>query len=354
MRLTVFKILILIMLLLPQNVYAYPIPHISGEEEFNETAKELNEGGLSLNPIDIINNILEKLVKEVKESARFIVTIIFIAAISGVVKVLSDSFSSSISSAASFLCFVMMSTLALGCFSMCMEYGTDVIESICNFITKLTPVLVMALYASGNLVTASSFSPVLSGTVYVITLVIEKCLVPMICFSAVLSVAGNINEKVQVGNFLRVLKSVSKWIMVAIITIFTSISAAYGLSTPSLDAVSAKTVKFAVGSLVPVVGSFLSDTLDTVISGTRLMKNAVGVAGMITMVTMCLIPVIKIFIVQLIVKAGASLCEPIADKKISSMLWEMSESIMSIFAVVVMVMVLFIINIGIILLVTGF
>ena len=82
-------------------------------------------------------------------------------------------------------------------------------------------------------------------------------------------------------------KSISKWLMAAIITIFTGISAIYGFSSPALDAVSGKAVKFAVGSLVPVVGTFLSDTLETVVSGTRLMKNAVGTSGIIVMCVIC-------------------------------------------------------------------
>lgn len=52
-------------------------------------------------------------------------------------------------------------------------------------------------------------------------------------------------------------------------------------------------------------------------------------------------------------KLTSSIAEPLTDKRVSSMLWEVSESVTTIFAVVVMVAVLFMINISIMLATTG-
>ena len=234
-----------------------------------------------------------------------------------------------------------------------MAYGTTVVTAMTDFVTKFSPLLMIMIATSGKAVSASSFQPVMSAAVYVVSIIIEKCLVPLIAFSSVLAVAGNISDKVQLSGFCKVVKSISKWLMAAIITIFTGISAIYGFSSPALDAVSGKAVKFAVGSLVPVVGTFLSDTLETVVSGTRLMKNAVGTSGIIVMCVICVLPILKIGVIQLMLKLTSSIAEPLTDKRVSSMLWEVSESVTTIFAVVVMVAVLFMINISIMLAATG-
>ncbi|MBQ7573709.1 MAG: stage III sporulation protein AE [Clostridia bacterium] len=354
MRLTVCSIMLFLILLIPSKTLAYTAPKISDTPIFNETVEDVTSGRFSLNPISLINRFGELLTNEIKNSIGYVITIIFIALISGSVKVLSDSFSNETSKTVEFISFCVMSALSLKCFTMSMGYANDVVGAVSAFVNKLTPVFIMTLFACGSVVLGSAFSPVLSATVYVISFVIEKCLVPMITFSAVLSVVGNINDRVGVTNLCRVLKSLTKWIMVALITLFTTITALYGVSAPSLDALSAKAIKFAVGSTVPIVGNFLSDSLDTVLSGTRLVKNAVGVSGIITMCVICLVPILKVFVIQLVLKAGAALCEPVADKKISAMLWEVSDSILLIFAVLVMMMVMLMIDIGIILAVTGF
>lgn len=346
MRSLLFKIMLLLVLVLPLRAYA-DAPYIEGEDMFNETVGQAMTGELSLKPAEILNKLSDNLLGEVRECAADVMTLFIIAAISGLITAVSKSFGGqSTGEAAFFACFTLMSAAAIKCFSVAMGYGTEVVTAMTDFITKLSPTFMLMMAASGRSISAASFQPVMSGAVYVVSVVIEKCLVPLIAFSSVLSVAGNISDKVQLSGFCKVVKSIAKWLMAAIITIFTGISAIYGFSAPALDAVSGKAVKFAVGSLVPVVGTFLSDTLETVVSGTRLVKNAVGTAGMIVMCGICIIPILKIGVIQLMLKITSAIAEPLTDKRISSMMWEVSESVTTIFAVVIMVAVLFLINIA--------
>ncbi len=354
MRSTVFSLIFALTLIFPATARAeLERPYLSGESAFNDSVDKVVEGKLSLNPIDLINGAKDDLLREIRESAADISVLISLAAMSGTVSVLSGAFKNKSSGeTAFFACFTLMSAAAVNAFTVALDYGTDVISAMSGFITKLSPLLAATLLSCGAVSSAAVFHPVLSGAVYVITVVVEKCLMPLICFGAILSVAGNVSDKAQLSGFCRVIKSASRWIMAAVMTLFTGISAIYGFSAPALDAVGAKTAKFAVGTLVPVVGGFLSDTFETVVSGTRLMKNAVGVSGIIAVCTICAIPVLKIGAVQLMLRLTAAVVEPLTDKRISSMLWEVSETVTTIFGMVVMTAVLFIINISIILAVT--
>ena len=347
------KIIIILTLIMPITAYA-DVPTLEGEDLFNQTVERSMTGDLSLNPTDILNMLSDDIMGEIRECTDDVIILFIIAAISGIITTISTSFGNkSTSEAAFFACFTLMSAAAIKCFGTAMEYGTTVVTAMTDFITKFSRLLMIMIATSGKAVSASTFQPVMSAAVYVVSIIIEKCLVPLIAFSSVLAVAGNISDKVQLSGFCKVVKSISKWLMAAIITIFTGISAIYGFSSPALDAVSGKAVKFAVGSLVPVVGTFLSDTLETVVSGTRLMKNAVGTSGIIVMCVICVLPILKIGVIQLMLKLTSSIAEPLTDKRVSSMLWEVSESVTTIFAVVVMVAVLFMINISIMLATTG-
>lgn len=354
MRSIVFSVLVTLMLLVPVSAEAViERPYLAGEESFNETVDKVAEGKISLNPVDIINATKDALMREIRESASDIGVLLSLAAMSAVVSVLSGAFKNKSSGeTAFFACFTLMSAAAVNAFTVALGYGMDVISAMSGFITKLSPLLAVTLLSCGAVSSASVFHPVLSGAVYVITIVVEKCLMPLICFGAILSIAGNVSDNVQLSGFCRVVKSASRWIMAAVVTLFTGISAIYGFSAPALDTLSAKTAKFAVGTLVPVVGSFLSDTFETVVSGTRLMKNAVGVSGIVVVCAVCAIPVLKIGVMQLMLRLTAAVVEPLTDKRISAMLWEISETVTTIFGMVVMTAVLFIINISIILAVT--
>ncbi len=334
------------------RAFAAEVPELSGEPEFNENVSRIISGDNILSPSRIISGLAEDAVREIKSSMKELVMIIIVAAMSGAIALISDNGEGS--EAAFFCCFTIMSASALNCFGTALNYGRTVISAMSAFTTKISPLLMIMLITCGNPVSASAYHPVLSAAVYIIGIAVEKILLPLCVFCAVLSVSGNIGGENKLSGMCRAVSSINKWIMSAIITVFTGISTIYGFNAPSLDALSAKTIKFAAGTLVPVVGGFLSDTLETVVSGSKVMKNAVGTAGMISICTICMIPVIKIGVIHLMLKAAAAISEPLADKRISAMLWDMASAVAGIFALVVMTAVMFIINLCIILAATSF
>ncbi len=336
------------------DTYALEIPGIEGYSIFEETANQILSGEFSLNPLNVLGNIIKSLTSEMKSFSATSATILVMALLSSTVGALNGAVGEKAAGQAAFFTFfTAISGLALMCFSKAIGYATEVVYSMTSFMTKLTPVIILMLFTCCKSASAAAFEPVLSASVFVAAEVIEKCLVPLITFSAVLSVAGNVGDKNSISGFVKIVKSITKWIMALVITVFTGINTVYGFTAPALDAVGAKAMKFAVGSLVPVVGGFLSDTLDTVASSATVMKNTVGVSGIVVMCIICVVPVIKIGIMQLMLKLISAIVEPITDKRICSMLWDMSEAVTAVFGIVILTAVLFLINICIILRATG-
>ncbi len=343
-------VLVIICFIIPISALAYEIPDIQGYDMFSIAAKEISTGEFSLNPVDIFNNIISSITSEIKSFSATAAAILIMALLSSTVRTLNFALGEKVSyDAAFFTFFTVISGLALSCFSKALDYGIDVISHMTNFMGKLTPVIIVTLFACCKGASATAFQPVLSTAVLVVSEIINRCLVPLISFSAVLSVAGNIGDKTGISGFVKIVKSSTKWIMALVITVFTGVNTIYGFASPALDAVGAKTLKFAVGSLVPIVGGFLSDTLDTVAASGAVVKNAVGASGIVMICIICITPIIKLAVMQLMFKLISAITEPITDKRISAMLWDMSDAIVAVFGVVVLTAVMFTINICIIL-----
>lgn len=335
------------------SVFAEEI-EISGEEFYNNTAKEIVSGKLDLNPISIINSAKELIFGEIYEIKPMLKSILLISVAAGLLKVLGDSFSSNeTSDAAFFVCFAMISATSVSVFSQAVGYGAEVVHNICEFITKFEPVLMGLLLSGGAITQAAAFQPVLAASVYILGVLVDKCILPMTYFSAILGIVNNIGKRVEIGTLSKLLTSASKWILTGTLTLFSAVLTLYGFGTSALNTVAAKGIKFAVGSLVPVVGSLLSDTVETVISGTNLLKNAVGTAGMITVIVMASVPIIKVWIMMMLLKVTAALCEPFSDKRITGVLLAVAEAVSAVFQMVITAGMLFIISIGIILISTG-
>ena len=68
----------------------------------------------------------------------------------------------------------------------------------------------------------------------------------------------------------------------------------------------------------------LGDTVDAVLGCGIILKNAVGIVGVIIIIGICLIPIIKLATFSIMYSITSGLIEPIADEKIVKLLDEMS------------------------------
>lgn len=319
---------------------------ISGENLFNNTVDDIKDGNFSLKPDKIFSYITSTFTKEFHKSQKLILSIFAIALISGALNVMDNN--KGVGDTSFFVCYSLMSIASAKIISVCVGYGSDVINKMCDFVTKLAPMLSMLLVSGGYTASASAFYPILSVTVYFICKIVETVIIPLIYISSVIAIANNLSGKSQLNNFNKLLKSFSKWLLTALLTIFSGINAIYGFCTPTIDSVGMKTAKFAISSIVPVVGGFLSDSVETVMGGAKLMKNAVGTAGIISLISICAIPIIKLFAIMAMLKISSALIEPLSDKRFSDMVGEIAEQITTIFSLLIVVTVLFILSIAII------
>ncbi len=327
---------------------------IPGEDFYNKTTQEIASGRLDLNPISIVNSLIKGVLAEITTTKALLKAILLIAVSGGLLRILSDSFGKGgANDAAFFACFAMMTAASIKIFTEVVGYGTEVIHTLCGFITKFEPIFVGLLATSGALAQAAAFQPVLAASVYLLSLTVDRLILPLAYFSAVLGIVNNIGNRIEIGTLNKLLQSTSKWVLTGVLTLFSTVLALYGFGTSAANAVATKSIKFAVGSLVPVVGGLLSDTVETVLSGTNLLKNAVGTAGMITVIGVAAVPIIKIWIMMMLLKITAAVTEPFSDKRITNILVSVADSVTTIFSMVITAVMLFVISIGIILVSTG-
>ncbi len=313
--------------------------------DFNEYTEEITDGEYNGALEKLTINIKDALFGEIKRSKALLAKITVIAAIAAIIKLMNDSYAGQ---AAYFAVYTLLTATILKLICEAVGYGKEVIHTISDFITKLTPILLGLIAVSGSPTSAAAFSPVLSSAVYILTIVVDKIITPIIFMSAVLGIIGSFHEKVRLSGFNRLLRSVSRWLLTLMLTFFVSLCAVYGFNAPVLDALGAKTVKFAVGSIVPIVGGLLADSLETVIGGTQILKNAVGSAGMLCIVGICAIPLVKVWIILFLLKLSAAIQEPICGRELSSLLWDASESVSTVFSLMTTSVMMFLICIGII------
>ena len=342
----------IVFLIFTVSVYAESY-EIKGNRIFNDTTQSIIDGTFSPEPSNVINAFISSFFSEIKSTASELKTVLIICVISGLLKILTDSFmDSQAANSASLGCFLLAAFPILKLFSDIMGYASHAINNLCDFITKFEPVFMTMLISGGAVFQAAAFSPILAASVYISSVIINKCILPLCCFSAILGISDSLGE-LGTGALSKLVNSVSKWLLTGLLTLFTALLSIYGFASKAFNNVTVKGLKFTVGSLVPVVGGILSDTVDTVLSGANLIKNAVGTAGMVTVVSIVFIPVLKILAMLTLLRLCGALLEAFSEKRITAILGSVADAVKTAFSTVIATAVLFIISISVILLASG-
>lgn len=199
------------------------------------------------------------------------------------------------------LCAAMLS----GMQSM-ISLAADTVRQLSDYSACLLPVLASAAAMSGG-VTASS--ALYAGTVLFSELLmqlISKLLIPAVWFFLAVSVA----EAALAGQTLCELRSFIGWLISKSLRILVYIFLAYlsitGVIGGAADANAVKATKAAVSGMVPVVGGIISDASETLLASAGILKNSIGVFGMLAVLAICLLPFLKVGVHYLMMKLTAA------------------------------------------------
>lgn len=230
-------------------------------------------------------------------------------------------------------------------FSQIIELVKNTASNLVGFMNSLIPILVVLMTYTGTAITSSIVQPVLIFMINFIGNIIQNIILPLVLVITVLSIVSKISERVQITKLTKFLKSSVTWFLGVILTLFVGILSLEGTLTSSVDGIAAKTTKAAVSSLIPVVGKILGDTVDSVLGCGLILKNAVGVVGVIVIIGICIIPIIKLGTLTIIYNLASGIIEPIADEKIVKLLEEMGGIFKLLFAIICTLSVMLIIGI---------
>ena len=101
------------------------------------------------------------------------------------------------------------------------------------------------------------------------------------------------------------LKKIITWTLTSALLVFTGYLTITGVVAGSADAMTVKLTKMTISSVVPVVGSILSEATETVLAGAGILRNTIGVFGMLAVLAACVLPFLQLGIQYLLYKLAA-------------------------------------------------
>lgn len=326
----------------------------TGNLQFYETAQKVAEGTWDWSVTGILNRLLDLFFSELSENMSALVRMIVIAVLAGILCNLQGSFNGEGIADVSFLaCFIVIAGLAVSVFAQMIQTAENAIDNLNMFMQSLIPSITGIVAAGGGATVGAAFSPSLLVCMQVITYVSKNLFLPMILVITALSVINNLTERFHITKLIEFARQALKWTSGILLTVFIGILSLQGFSSAFVDGVAGKTVKYAICNFVPLVGNVLSDSVEAVCFSTHVIKNAVGTAGILALLSICLGPLIKLLVLSVLYRFAAGIAEPATDKRIVGLLSDLAGNITQTFVILLMVCVMFIISVAMLCAVTS-
>ena len=300
--------------------------------------------GTKIDSKNLVNKIINIFIGKIKENAKIIFSIIAVSILCSILKNIQSSFGGDVSEIAFYVCYLFIIILIIASYTDIVSLCKDTITKLNDFMNMLIPLVLGLLVANGSIVSVSILQPILLVMTSTINVIVANVILPIIFISTMMNLIGNISENIKVSKIPKLLQKTCLWCLEFILIIFIGILSIEGTLGANVDGVTAKAAKSIVSTVIPVVGKALSDATDSILGATLITRNAVGIVGMIVIISIVLNPLISALIMMITYNVASALIEPIVDSRISKCMSGMGDSIKIVFALMATVCMLFIIS----------
>lgn len=313
------------------------------ENELNDFFNSAIKG--EVDNSSIFKKILSLLGQEFVDSIKAVGSILVIIVIHSILKAISESLENeSISKLIYYVQYILIVTIIMSSFSGIVKLVQDTTNNLVGFMNLLVPLLIALMLYTGSIATSGVLEPIILFMINFIGNIIQTIIIPGVLIFAGLVVISKISNNFQIGKLSKFFQSSIIWFLGIVLTIFVGVVSLEGTLSSSVDGITAKTTKAVVSTAIPVVGKILGDAVDTVLGCGIILKNAVGLIGVIVVIAICIAPILKLAILTITYKLLAGICEPIADKNIVSLIEQVGDIFKIFLAILTTISVLLIIG----------
>lgn len=307
-----------------------------------QTIKDIATKGISLNWQNVGNKLITFLFKELATNIHLMGKLLFLAVLCALLQNLQNSFEqSAISLLAYSVCFIFLCVIALSAFYQGLTLARETVGNMVGFMEALLPLLLSLLAGVGALTSVALFTPLMLFVVSVTSVVVKDIILPLLFLTAILECVNYISGRYKLSNLTGVLKQAGMMILGLVLVVFIGIVSIQGVAGSVADGLTLRTAKYATATFIPVVGKMFADTVELVMGASLLLKNAVGIFGVITITLLCALPLVKLISLVIIIKIAGALIQPMGDEKMAKCLDAMGNNLLLVFGAILTVALMF-------------
>lgn len=175
-----------------------------------------------------------------------------------------------------------------------MNEAKELISGIADVTEAVIPVVTALSAMGGGTASAALITPAAALLAEVLIGIVSGWGMCLTGAAAACACADSIGSAVRFDRLFSFIRRTVQTGAGLMLAMFAGILKVQGMLGKSFDSAAVKTARFAVDKLVPAVGGGIADTMDAAISSVLLIRSAVGVTGLLILVSACAVPVVNI------------------------------------------------------------
>lgn len=299
-----------------------------GTDSFLQKVEQILNGDFIQNSDGFINAFFKLTFDQILKLLPVLASIAVISILCGLMSQLKSGFlSDTTSQIIFFVCFSIIILLVLTCVTNLLNTTKSTVLSMKTQMNFAFPILLTLMAGIGGSISVKAYQPSIALLSGGIVEIITNVILPLFIFSFVFAMISNLSKNVKLNKLTDFFKSGTNTILVVTFTLFTAFLSIQGLTAGTFDSISIRAAKFATKSYVPILGGYLSDGFDLILASSVLIKNSVGIAGLLLLICTIISPILQILAFSFGLKFVSAVIEPVTDERISSFLASVSKHV---------------------------
>lgn len=314
---------------------------------FEQIVEKMIEGGERIsvkNGMGIMGNILAEQIKGHGQTIGYLVLLIISAA---VLSTIARAFRSrQISAMGFYMIYLLMFMIMMRSFGVCYALAEGVVTDLVDFMKVLMPAYLMAAAVSSYTASAAVYYEIFLMLIYYLQKLVAVVVLPAIRCYVLFTLAGNLGEVDFFSKGRKSLKKAILFLLKAMIGVTAGLQMIQGMITPAVDELKHTMLSKGVSSLGQM-GNVAQNITDMMLGSGALLKNGIGAAAAVMIVTICLIPAVQVGCYVVFYHVLAAAAEPVSDVKITGAIEDVADGIGLLARLLLTVGVMFLLSIAI-------
>jgi len=224
----------------------------------------------------------------------------------------------------------------------------DAIRNTSKFMLSFIPILSVVTFMSGGTLSSAITSGMLVFIAQCVSFAFSYIVIPFMGVYLGITFVSSVCPFDTISEISESVKKITIWTLSLISTVFIGVLGIQTTINSQADSIGLKTVKFIIGTAIPIAGSSLAEATNTVYTSMSLMRSTVGIYGIIAISVMVIPIIIEILVWKAIFLITEFLSKILTLSKTASIIKSLSNAFSQLLTIVLFSFALFVISLGIV------